>query len=1071
VEGDERTGPEMGREPLDPASRSTGGTTHGPSGWLPLSDKYVLIAGCRDEEKSYEKKVTVGDEIIKHGNLTYHLCEQLRRAVPGTTYRDVFEATAASVTTHKPKQHPQMEGAVDREIFGVRDIEPMKFIRVSKRDGDTVTLAGGAIHGITVGSKWGVYPARAKTADASARIGTIEIASVGPTTTRATILDETSEGAIDDRARTVVEEHNYGDLRLTYALKGDSSHADPIEALRSALNEKAQLREVESDEPAEVTIYLIAPRAGAGPEDPAPELDAIISEPTWAAIGSDGLLAMPTKTLDEWAGDENGRGGIPDNLCLLAGAMRALELDNPDPNSMLKGKVTLELLRGAATDDRVSWSVAGPEASGGQIVYESGGTDADGKPVYGDFIAFRITNNHSERVYVTLLNIDSAGAVGVVYPPKGAEGPVEPGTTFDYGSRDSDKPRDLVVPKSYPFYQTDEDATIEGTETFKLIVTPEHADFRYMEQAAMRSLEAAAPAETPITRLWRNAADSGRGLREEEEEAAPVKVSENDWATVTRAVTLRKAARIRPDGSALELRGATVSLPGIEGEARVHDWHSDKLAELEGGSAPIARAFDKLTPALEQSGMERRRTVEIAGRRTAAARSLEDGADQTVSVPTAGPNMGQALLVTDERGVVRWQYPTDAEAGAEAAGTSRSLDDERDLTQKFVLDDYVFEESGPSLETGAAAERGLVGEIGKRLFNVVVFPLVEEGIGEIGEAFVAKWEAKKRPYRVRRFGPDDYLSPDAPELDEDGWREMASGRALMMVHGTFSRAHSAFGGMPMSQVEELHRAYDGRVFAFDHWTMAHDPVENIKQLFNPRDGALTPIPDGSALDIDIICHSRGGLVSRVLSEMQGELSMGSRSIDVGRVIFVGSPNGGTAFASKEHIKKYLDRITNIFTLVAKADNTGTVETLEAVFTAVKTIAVGVFGGLDGIQCMAPGSDFMRSLDNQAVQGTRYFALASDYAADAASIKGRFMDLAVDRLMFGDSGNDLVVPTESVFDRRSGLGGAPEEDRRVEGSNGAAFPISERLVYDGGVDHSGYFATPQSHEKIMEWLSA
>lgn len=200
--------------------------------------------------------------------------------------------------------------------------------------------------------------------------------------------------------------------------------------------------------------------------------------------------------------------------------------------------------------------------------------------------------------------------------------------------------------------------------------------------------------------------------------------------------------------------------------------------------------------------------------------------------------------------------------------------------------------------------------------------------------------------------------------------------------------------------------------------------------------------------------------------------MGSRSIDVGRVIFVGSPNGGTAFASKEHIKKYLDRITNIFTLVAKADNTGTVETLEAVFTAVKTLAVGAFGGLDGIQCMAPGSEFMRRLDTQAAHGTRYFALASDYAADPTGIKSRFMDLAVDRLLFGNRGNDLVVPTESVYDRRSGLGDAPAEERRAEGaSNGNAFPISERLVYEGGVDHSGYFATPRSHKQIMEWLSA
>ncbi len=1069
VEGDTRSGPEMGREPIDPAGRSTGATTRGPSGWLPLSDKYVLIAGCRDEEKSYEKRVTVGEETIKHGSLTYHLCEQLRGATPGTTYRDVFEATAAGVTAHNGRQHPQMEGAVDREIFGVRDIEPMRFIRVTNRDGRTVRLAGGAIHGITVGSKWGAYPARAKTADPGTKIGTIEIRSVGPATTEATILDETGEGAIDDTARAVVEEHNYGDLRLTYALKADPSLREEVEVLRAALGEKAQLREAEGDEPADVTLYLIAPRESAGARDPAPQLGAI-SEPTWAAIGTDGLLAMPTKALGEWAGDEKGHGGLPHNLCLLAGAMRALELDNPDPNSALKGKVSLELLRGAPTEDGVSWSVAKPESAGGQIVYESGGTDADGKPVYGDFIAFRITNGHAERVYVTLLNIDSAGAVSVVYPPRGAEGPVEPGQTFDYGNRDTDKPRDLVVPKSYPFYRIDEDAPIEGTETFKLIITPEHADFRYMEQAAMRSVDGA-PATKAVTRLWRNAADPSRGLREEEEEVETVKVSENDWATVTRAVTLRRAARLRPDGSELRLRGASLSLPRIEGEARIHDWRSEKLASVVAASPSIAAAFGKLGPALERSGMERRRTVEIEGRRKEApSRSLE-GAEASpagiVSVPTPGAGMGQALLVTDENGLVRWQYATGAEGG-------RSLDGERGLTQEFVLDEYVLADSGAIVDTEAEGDgRGVVGEIGKRLFNVVVFPLIEEGVGELGEMFVAKWEAAKRPYRVRRFTPDDYRSPDAVPLDAEGWRAMASGRALMLVHGTFSRAHAAFGGMPKAQVEELYRAYDGRVFAFDHWTMAHDPLQNIRHLLDPGPGGgLTPIPEGTELDLDIICHSRGGLVSRVLSEMQSELALGSRKINVGRVVFVGSPNGGTAFASKEHIKKLLDRMTNLFTLVAQADQSGTVETLEAVFAAVKTLAVGVFGGLDGIQCMAPGSEFMRRLDGHGPQGTRYFALASNYAADPSTARRRFIDHAVDRLLFGQRGNDLVVPTDSVFDRRSGLGKPPAEERRGNGaSDGSGFPISERVIYEGGVDHSGYFATPRSHEKIMEWLSS
>ncbi len=58
-----------------------------------------------------------------------------------------------------------------------------------------------------------------------------------------------------------------------------------------------------------------------------------------------------------------------------------------------------------------------------------------------------------------------------------------------------------------------------------------------------------------------------------------------------------------------------------------------------------------------------------------------------------------------------------------------------------------------------------------------------------------------------------------------------------MVHGTFSRSHLAFGHLPPSFVEGLHRQYGGRVFAFDHFTLSHDPRENVRRF-------LAKVPDG-----------------------------------------------------------------------------------------------------------------------------------------------------------------------------------------------------------------------------------
>ena len=51
-----------------------------------------------------------------------------------------------------------------------------------------------------------------------------------------------------------------------------------------------------------------------------------------------------------------------------------------------------------------------------------------------------------------------------------------------------------------------------------------------------------------------------------------------------------------------------------------------------------------------------------------------------------------------------------------------------------------------------------------------------------------------------------------------------------MVHGMFSLENTGFGALPKAFVAELHRRYQGRVFAFDHFTLSEDPRENVDWL-------------------------------------------------------------------------------------------------------------------------------------------------------------------------------------------------------------------------------------------------
>ena len=134
--------PEVNLETVREASRDLGA-----SGWLPLADRYVLIAGCHDEESSFEHRVTQAGGVVMQGALTYFLSQELVKATSGTTYRDVFERASHQVTASHRRQHPQMEGARDRELFGVHDIEPAACPAAHRgRDIESAARRGREIH-------------------------------------------------------------------------------------------------------------------------------------------------------------------------------------------------------------------------------------------------------------------------------------------------------------------------------------------------------------------------------------------------------------------------------------------------------------------------------------------------------------------------------------------------------------------------------------------------------------------------------------------------------------------------------------------------------------------------------------------------------------------------------------------------------------------------------------------------------------------------------------------------------------------------------------------------------------
>jgi len=170
------------------------------------------------------------------------------------------------------------------------------------------------------------------------------------------------------------------------------------------------------------------------------------------------------------------------------------------------------------------------------------------------------------------------------------------------------------------------------------------------------------------------------------------------------------------------------------------------------------------------------------------------------------------------------------------------------------------------------------------------------------------------------------------------------------------------------------------------------------------------------------------------------------------VVMVGTPNAGTALAHKDNLSKFLDRITGILQFVP--DNAVT-DTLDVVLSVLKQIAIGAFGGLDGIMCMNPAGEYLLNFNKTDGSTATYHAVASNYDPPSGSSVAQIARNGVIDVVFGAAHNDLVVPTNGVFE--------------VPGTTG--FPIADPLVFEAseGVIHSTYWTQPKFAAKLLEWL--
>ncbi len=296
---------------------------------------------------------------------------------------------------------------------------------------------------------------------------------------------------------------------------------------------------------------------------------------------------------------------------------------------------------------------------------------------------------------------------------------------------------------------------------------------------------------------------------------------------------------------------------------------------------------------------------------------------------------------------------------------------------------------------------------------------------------------------------------------------------LLIVHGTFSNSESLItNGLQKTPagnklLADAEKSYD-LVLVFDHPTLSVSPMLNAFDLA----ALLRPSP----ASLDIVCHSRGGLVARWLCEAFSDAALERR------VVFVGAPLAGTSLAAAPKLKNTLDLLTNIADALRMGSDLASANPLflaaSGLLRVVSTVtglaaktpildaAIALVPGLDGQSRVGNNQELLRLRANTgsgdfAAGQIRYFAVQSNF--EPKDIGWNFLRLFSKPMQrLGDWGADLVFdgPNDLVVD--TGSMREVADDRLVT--------IAQDFGTTDRVHHLNYFVQTETVQAIRKSLA-
>ena len=383
----------------------------------------------------------------------------------------------------------------------------------------------------------------------------------------------------------------------------------------------------------------------------------------------------------------------------------------------------------------------------------------------------------------------------------------------------------------------------------------------------------------------------------------------------------------------------------------------------------------------------------------------------------------------DEHDIVALQFTDDTEWIGHPEDVQAIYDKEVRTKRSLSNQDYIFETQIISQD----ASRGFLKRAVVKVFSV--FKPTEGakiGVRELAEAYDNRVQSRPGLYRM-----DSKFS-----MIKCGNNLSNSKPFLLLLHGTLSTTVDAFRKLydHNDAWDNIVAIYDEQILALEHHTLSVSPIQNALDF-------LKECPKGCS--IDIISHSRGGLVADILAKCDhrnpivgfspieiGILSPDEneahtidllnqineiarvKRITINKVIRVASPASGTTILSRR-VDHFFNLFLNAIVLALGAGN--------PIYHSVKAFLLELVSQkenpliLPGLNAMMPESLFQKMMNSsETTVVSDLYNIAGD--ADAGGINFSSLKVILANLFY-QSENDLVVDTKRMehgVRRRDGL---------------------------------------------------